>query len=89
MLNYEVDPRVLAGFVPPGTELDAWNGRTYVSVVGFLFLDTRVLGWAIPFHRDFEDRVYGATFAEPLAGSPRSAFEAERSDIVVRRGLRI
>jgi len=46
---------VLRPFVPEGTELDAWQGRTFVSVVGFLFLDTRVLGVAIPYHRDFEE----------------------------------
>lgn len=55
MLNYDVAPEVLAEFVPPGTELDTWRGRTFVSVVGFLFLRTRVLGVPIPFHRDFEE----------------------------------
>jgi uncharacterized protein YqjF (DUF2071 family) len=55
MLNYEVDPAVLQPYVPRGTELDSWRGRTYVSVVGFLFLQTRVLGWSIPFHTDFEE----------------------------------
>lgn len=53
MLNYEIDPAVLTSFVPHGTELDAWNGKTFISVVGFLFLKTRVFGVAIPFHRDF------------------------------------
>jgi len=55
MLNYEVEPSLLAGRVPRGTELDSWQGRHYLSVVGFLFLDTRVLGLAIPFHREFEE----------------------------------
>lgn len=55
MLNYEVDPQVLARRVPPGTELDVWQGRTLVSLVGFRFLHTRVLGVPIPFHRDFEE----------------------------------
>ena len=55
MLNYEVDLKVLAPFVPPGTELDDWQGRTFISVVGFLFLNTRVFGVAIPFHRNFEE----------------------------------
>jgi uncharacterized protein YqjF (DUF2071 family) len=53
MMNYEVDPRSLAPRVPRGTELDAWNGRCFVSLVGFRFLDTRVLGIAVPFHRNF------------------------------------
>lgn len=55
MLNYEADPLILRDRVPRGTELDSWNGRTLISVVGFLFLDTRVLGIPIPFHRDFEE----------------------------------
>src|SRR5713101_1040010 len=55
MLNFEVDPTVLRPLVPAGTELDDWRSRTFVSVVGFLFLNTRVLGIPIPFHRDFEE----------------------------------
>ena len=55
MSNYEIDPDLLAPYVPTGTELDAWNGKTMVSVVGFLFLNTRVLGSPIPFHRNFEE----------------------------------
>ena len=55
MLNYEVNPSVLSPFVPAGTELDSWNGRTYASLVGFMFLKTRVRGLAIPFHQNFEE----------------------------------
>ena len=55
MLNFEIDPKVLHPFVPAGTELDDWRGRTFVSVVGFMFLNTRVFGVAIPWHRDFEE----------------------------------
>src|SRR5215217_247706 len=55
MLNYEVPPEVLQPFVPKGTELDSWQGKTFASVVGFLFLDTRVLGIGVPYHRDFEE----------------------------------
>jgi uncharacterized protein YqjF (DUF2071 family) len=55
ILNYEIDPAVLLPFVPRGTELESWNGRTLVSLVGFLFLKTRVLGLSIPFHRNFEE----------------------------------
>src|SRR6185369_1491690 len=42
-------------YVPARTELDVWNGRHLVSVVGFQFLRTRVLGIPIPFHRNFEE----------------------------------
>jgi len=55
MLNFEVEPSVLAPRVPAGTELDAWSGRTVVSLVGFRFLGTRVLGVAVPFHGDFDE----------------------------------
>jgi uncharacterized protein len=55
MLNYAVDPKILAPLVPAGTELDFHNGKTFVSVVGFLFLHTRVLGVPIPLHRNFEE----------------------------------
>jgi uncharacterized protein YqjF (DUF2071 family) len=55
MLNYEIEPGVLAPFVPAGTELDFLGGKTYVSMVGFMFLKTRVRGLAIPFHQNFEE----------------------------------
>src|SRR4030095_156514 len=55
MLNYEVDPAALAPYVPAGTEIDGWGGRVYVSMVGCRFLRTRVLGLAIPLHRDFDE----------------------------------
>jgi uncharacterized protein YqjF (DUF2071 family) len=55
MLNFVVDPKIVAPLVPPGTEIDFENGETFLSVVGFLFLDTRLLGLPIPLHRDFEE----------------------------------
>src|SRR5438477_1094916 len=55
MLNFVVDPKIVAPLVPPGTELDFENGETFLSVVGFLFLDTRILGLPIPLYRDFEE----------------------------------
>jgi uncharacterized protein len=55
MLNFVVDPAIVAPLVPPGTEIDFENGKTFLSVVGFLFLDTRLLGLPIPLHRDFEE----------------------------------
>lgn len=55
MLNYEIDPAVLQSRVPRGTELDMRDGKTYVSVVGFVFLRAKVLGVPVPFHRNFEE----------------------------------
>lgn len=55
MLSYEVDPALLVSRAPAGTELDSWNGRTFVSLIGFRFLRTRVRGIPIPFHRSFDE----------------------------------
>jgi len=55
MLNYRIDPAVLLPLVPARTELDTWGGEAMVSVVGFRFLKTRLLGVPIPFHRDFDE----------------------------------
>ncbi len=55
MLNYAVDPSRLEPFVPAGTELDAFEGKFFLSLVGFEFNRTRVLGLAVPFHQNFEE----------------------------------
>jgi len=55
MLSFEVDPALLQPFVPKGTELDSSAGRHFISLVGFLFLDTHVLNVPAFFHRDFEE----------------------------------
>ncbi|MEO7660398.1 MAG: DUF2071 domain-containing protein, partial [Pyrinomonadaceae bacterium] len=46
---------ILASRIPNGTELDLYDGKCFVSLVGFMFLDTRVLGVPIPFHINFEE----------------------------------
>lgn len=56
LLNFEVDPSVLASRLPAGTELDLFNGKCYVSLVGFMFLRTKLAGkFPIPFHMNFEE----------------------------------
>ena len=56
MLNYEVEPDLLGRYVPPGTSLDSFEGKTYVSLVGFQFCRTKLLGrFPIPFHSDFDE----------------------------------
>ena len=55
MLNYAVDPSLLQSLVPAGTELDTFEGKTYISLVGFEFNRARVLGFAVPFHQNFEE----------------------------------
>ena len=55
MINYEVDPDLLLPYLPKGTELDLFQGKAYVSLVGFMFLNAKVWGVHFPFHRNFEE----------------------------------
>jgi uncharacterized protein YqjF (DUF2071 family) len=55
LLNYACPRELLEPLVPAGTELDTWDGETLVSLVGFMFVDTRLLGMPVPFHRTFEE----------------------------------
>ncbi|NQY29088.1 MAG: DUF2071 domain-containing protein [Flavobacteriaceae bacterium] len=55
LINYNIDPEILAPYVPNGTELDFYNNTCYVSIVGFLFQETKLLGIKIPFHSNFEE----------------------------------
>jgi uncharacterized protein YqjF (DUF2071 family) len=55
MINYVVDPKVLLPHLPRATELDTFNDKTLVSVVGFMFNDTKVFGLHWPFHTSFEE----------------------------------
>ena len=53
--NYAIDPAILKKYLPAKTELDLWNDKCYVSLVGFRFTNVRVLGIPVPFHRNFEE----------------------------------
>lgn len=53
--NYEVDASTLEKFLPNGTVIDFWEDKCYISLVGFMFTNTRFLGIPIPFHTHFEE----------------------------------
>ncbi len=55
MANYAVDPGILQPYLPTGVELDFFEGKTYVSLVGFMFKNTRIFGLPIPFLGTFEE----------------------------------
>ena len=55
MANYEVSPELLTPRLPPGTQHDLHEGKCFVSLVGFMFLDTRVMDFIVPFHVNFEE----------------------------------
>ena len=51
MINYEMDPAILKPLLPYKTELDLFEGNCLVSMVGFMFLNTRLKGIPVPFHQ--------------------------------------
>lgn len=53
--NYVIDPAILKPYLPGKTELDMYNGKCYVSLIGFMFEKTKLLGISIPFHKNFEE----------------------------------
>lgn len=55
MANYTVDKEVLLPYLPAKTELDAWNNRHYVSLIGFRFQHVKLKGISIPGHTQFEE----------------------------------
>lgn len=55
MANFSIDRKVLTPFLPYNTEIDLWNNTCYVSLVGFMFINTKIKGIKIPFHTNFEE----------------------------------
>lgn len=55
LINYEIDAEVLEKHLPKGTEIDIWNGKCYISLVGFRFENVKLLGVKVPFHINFEE----------------------------------
>jgi uncharacterized protein len=89
-MNFDAEPALVQRWVPGGTELDVLDGRAIVSVVAFRFLDTRLLGVPVPFHRHFDEvnlRAYvrrkvdgrwrrGVVFVRELVPRPAIAWTA-------------
>ena len=86
MLNYRVAPELLAPYVPAGTELDHWGSHTYVSLVGFRFARTRLLGAVVPWHRNFEEVNLRFYVRREHAGGTRRAVVFIR-ELVPRRAI--
>lgn len=90
IINYEVEPEILLPYLPAHTELDYYNGKCLVSIVGFMFLNTRIKGIKIFYHINFEEvnlRFYntyktsegknrGTTFIKEIVSKPAITFVA-------------
>lgn len=55
MANYEIAPEILDPFLPKGVHLDLFDGKCYVSLVGFMFKKTKIFNIPIPFFGTFEE----------------------------------
>lgn len=55
MANYVVDKSILQSYLPAHTTLDCYNDKCYVSLVGFMFQDTRLRGFHFPMHVNFQE----------------------------------
>jgi uncharacterized protein YqjF (DUF2071 family) len=55
MVNYEVPKAVLIPYLPVGTELDDFEGKYYVSLVGFQFLQSSIFDVPIPVYGSFDE----------------------------------
>jgi len=86
MLNYAVDPALIEHLVPAGVELDSFEGKTYVSLVGFMFLRTRVFGCRVPLHQDFEEVNLRFYVRRQVSGSVRRGVVFVR-EIVPKRAI--
>jgi uncharacterized protein len=88
MLNYPAPRELLLPHVPRGTELDLWEGAAYVSVVGFMFRDTRLLGLPVPLHRTFEEVNLRTYVRRVVDGTARRGVTFIR-ELVPRRAIAI
>src|SRR5437763_12249122 len=92
LINYVIDPDLLLPYLPFQTELDFWKDQCYVSLVGFRFINTKLKGWSLPFHTNFEEinlRFYvrykdgnewkrGVTFIREIVPKPALTLVANR-----------
>ena len=55
MANYAIDAAKLNEYLPRGVEIDLYQGKAFVSLVGFLFKNSRIFGMPIPLLGTFEE----------------------------------
>lgn len=55
MANYEVPIAFLSEYLPKGVEVDLYDGKAYISLVGFMFKNTRLFNIPIPGLGTFEE----------------------------------
>ena len=84
LVNYTIDPNIVKPYIPYNTEIAFYNDKCFVSLVGFLFLNVRLMGVPFPFHTNFleinlrfyvrrrhkEEWRYGVVFLKEIVALP-------------------
>ncbi len=55
MANYEVEAKLLLPYLPFGVELDTFDNKIFISLVGFRFIESSIFGIPIPFYGSFDE----------------------------------
>jgi uncharacterized protein len=55
MANYEIDPQILLPYLPKGVEIDFFEDKCYISLVGFMFKKIQLFNIPIPWFGNFEE----------------------------------
>ena len=55
MANYEISEEILAKYLPKGVSVDLYNGKAYISLVGFMFKNTKIFNVPIFKFGTFEE----------------------------------
>lgn len=55
MVNYKIDPTILEPLLPKYVSLDLYQNDCFVSMVGFMFDNTKLKGISVPLHTSFEE----------------------------------
>jgi len=53
MLNFETDPIILQSYLPANTTIDCYNGKCFLSLVGFQFKNAKLKSLSIPLYQNF------------------------------------
>src|SRR5687768_1320837 len=92
LANYPVDTHLLDPYLPHATEHVLLDQKAYVSLVGFLFLDVKLMGIKMPMHSNFveinlrfyvrrrfeNDWRYGVVFIREYVSLPMVSFIANK-----------
>jgi uncharacterized protein YqjF (DUF2071 family) len=86
LLNFPVPLETIARIAPPGTEPDAHDGKSYVSIVGFRFIGARLFGLPLPWHTNFAE-INLRYYVRRTVGSERRRGVVFAREVVPRRAV--